>query len=529
MAQALIINDLLIPVEKDTPAEYLKAAAGALKLPEADIEVVKTLFKSLITTDKRQFFYELSLVVRAPDSFDAKGGFSPYTERPFPIAKKAPCAQRPIVIGFGPAGMFAALELIECGQTPLIFERGKPIEQRHKDIRRFLKERTLDPESNIQFGEGGAGLYSDGKLFSSRNNSIFATKALDTFVRFGAPPEIRFMHKPHIGTDMLCKIVANIRDYIISHGGEIMYSSKMTDIIVQDKVATGVVINGCDQYQSSCIFLALGNSPRDTYEMLHTKGIVLEAKPISVGVRIEHPAKTIDRMKYGNKYQNYPGLGAANYFFNYVNKFTRRAAYTFCMCPGGEVVNASSEKEMLVINGMSYAARDSIYSNSAIVVGVNTTDYKSNHPLAGIEFQRDIERKAFRAGGGTWKAPAQNLTDFLRRKPSASIRPGSFKMGTHPAILDSIFPGFVNETLRQAFSFWKAEQPLFVSEEAILMAAETRTSSPVRIKRKKTFQSVNVAHLYPIGEGSGYSGGINSAAIDAIRAVEAVMGNLVEG
>lgn len=525
MARDLILPDLRIPVEKDTPAQYRKAAARVLELSEVEIEVVKILFKSLITATRSHFFYEVSLVVRVPDTYENKDGYQPYIERPFPVAKKAPAVQRPMIIGFGPAGMFAALELIECGQAPLIFERGKPIEQRHRDIRRFIRERILDTESNIQFGEGGAGLYSDGKLFSSKNNSIYATKTLDTFVRFGAPAEIRYLHKPHIGTDMLCKIVANIRDYIISHGGEIRYESKMTDITIQDKAATGVVINGSTRYPSSCIFLALGNSARDTFEMLHAKGVVLESKPISVGVRIEHPAKTIDRMQYGNKYDGYPGLGAANYYFNYVNKFTRRAAYTFCMCPGGEVVNASSEKDMLVINGMSYAARNSAFSNSAIVVGCTPKDYKSNHPLAGVEFQRAIEAKAFLASNKTWKAPAQNLTDFLRRKPSAKLCPNSFKMGVHPAILDSIFPGFVNETLRQAFSAWKSEHPLFIYDEALLMAAETRTSAPVRIKRKKTFQSVNIANLYPIGEGSGYSGGINSAAIDAIRAVESVMGN----
>jgi uncharacterized FAD-dependent dehydrogenase len=523
MPHQFIVDGLLVAVENDTPAAYLSAAAAKLSLSENTIEVVKTLFKKLITTDKQQFLYELSLVVKTSDDCVAHDGFPPYIEPTLPFLPAAQTTQRPIIIGFGPAGIFAALTLIECGQSPLIFERGMSIDHRHIDIRRFLKQRTLTTESNIQFGEGGAGLYSDGKLFSSRNNSFYAIKALDTFVRFGAPPAIRYTHKPHLGTDMLCTIVADMRDYILSHGGEIRYNAKMTDIIIEDNIARGVVINGCEQHESNRIFLALGNSPRDTYEMMHKKGVVLEAKPIAVGVRIEHPADIINRMIYGSKYHNFPALGAANYFCNYVDKYTRRAAYSFCMCPGGEVVNASSEQGMLVTNGMSYAARGSIYSNSAIVVGCGVDDYKSAHPLAGIEFQREIERRAFASGGKNWKAPAQNLIDFLRKKSSTVLPDNSFKMGLQPGRIDTILPLFVVDTLRRAFNFWRVEFPHFVSDKAILIAAETRTSSPVRIKRKKSFQSVNIANLYPIGEGSGYSGGINSAAIDAIRAVEAVV------
>ena len=519
----LIVDGLLIPVEKDEPGEYKKAVCRRLAVPDPEISIVKILFKSLITSDKEQFYYEVSLVVRVPAAYENKDNFVVYEERPFPTPKKALPGPRPVIIGFGPAGMFAALSLVEHGQMPLIFERGKKLEERHVDVKRFINDRILATESNIQFGEGGAGLYSDGKLFSRPNNSAYANKVLDTFIRFGAPPAIRYTFKPHIGTDVLCTITSNIRNHIIAQGGEIRYNSKLTDLIVSKGSCSGVVINGSEEYLTSDIYMAIGNSARDTFEMLHEKGIVLEPKPVSIGVRIEHPAETINLMRYGAKYRGYPGLGAASYSFSFTNRKTKRHTYTFCMCPGGEIVNASSEEGMLALNGMSYSARNSEFSNSAIVVTLETADYKSRHPLSGVAFQRNVERKAFLAGDAHWETPAQNLLDFLRGKTSVRLNRNSCKMGTHSVAMDTIFPAFICETFREAFANWKAEYPLFVSGEAILMGAETRTSSPVRIKRRKNFESVNMKNLYPIGEGSGYSGGINSAAVDAIRAVEMTM------
>ena len=519
----LIVDGLLIPAEKDTEEEYKKAAALKLKLATDNFSIVSILHKSLITSDIQQFYYELSLVISVPAQYENMDKFTVYEEKRLPAPRIAPAGLRPVIIGFGPTGMFAALSVIKRGQLPLIFERGKNLEDRHIDVQRFISRKILNPASNIQYGEGGAGLFSDGKIFSRANNSPYANKVLDTFIRFGAPPAIKYMYKPHIGTDVLCKIVANIRSYIIAHGGEIRFNSKMTDVIIDKDSCKGVVINNSDQYITDSIFMAIGNSARDTFEMLDKKGIVLEPKPVSIGVRIEHPADTINLMRYGEKYRNFPNLGAACYSFTYTNRLKKRGAYTFCMCPGGEVVNASSEDGMLALNGMSYSARNSAFSNSAIVVTCNTEDYKSGHPLSGIAFQRKIEKKAFLAGGSNWKVPAQNLMDFLRKKTSKSINKTSYKMGTQSASMDTIFPVFICETLREAFNIWKKEYPLYVSAEATLMGAETRTSSPVRIKRKKNFSSVNMLNLYPIGEGSGYSGGINSAAIDAIRAVEAVM------
>jgi hypothetical protein len=419
--------------------------------------------------------------------------------------------------------MFAALELLEYGLKPLIFERGKKLEERHADVQRFISGRTLTLESNIQFGEGGAGAYSDGKLFSRLKNSAYAGKVLDTFIRFGAPPETGYVSKPHLGTDVLRKIVRNIRNYILERGGEIYYGSQMTDIIVSEGNISGVVINGSAERLCSSVYLAIGNSARDTFELLRQKGVSLEPKPISVGVRIEHPAETINLIRYGEKYRDFTGIGAATYSFNFTDRKTGRGAYTFCMCPGGEVVNASSEEGGLALNGMSYSARDSAFSNSAIAVTCAPADYGPCHPLAGVAFQREMEQKAFRAGGGNWKTPAQNLRDFLSGTPSAVLNGNSCKMGTQSADLNAIFPAFIGETLRSAFREWEAECPLFVGEDAILMGPETRTSSPVRITRGKNFESVTIRNLYPFGEGSGYSGGITSSASDAIKAVEASM------
>ena len=440
MALDLTISGLLIPVEKDGAEEYLAAAALRLKIPETDIETVRILAKTPAFADRRQFYYEISLVARVPADYLNKDEFPLYAERPAAPRKQAVAGRRPVIIGFGPAGMFAALELLEYGLKPRIFERGKKLEERDLDVRRFISGRTLSPESNIQFGEGGAGAYSDGKLFSRSNNSAYASKVLDTFIKFGAPPETGYVSKPHLGTDILRKITANIRMYILERGGEIHYGSKMTDIIISGGEVSGVVINGSAQYDCSGVYLAIGNSARDTFEMLDKKGVSLEPKPVSVGVRVEHPAGTVNLIRYGDKYKDFPGIGAATYSFNYTNRKTGRGAYTFCMCPGGEVVNASSEEGLLALNGMSYSARDSEFSNSAITVTCRTADYASDGPLAGVEFQKDIERKAFRAGGGNWKSPAQNLRDFLSGTPSRSLNVNSCKMGTHSADMSGIFP-----------------------------------------------------------------------------------------
>jgi len=516
----LIINNLQIPIEKDGIDEYVNAASQKLKIGKGNISIAKMLSKSLDVSNKEQFYYKISIVVSINDSFGNKQNFPVYTEQIKANRKTTNIKDRPIIVGFGPSGMFAALEFIDYGSQPIIFERGQKIEKRSVDVEKFIKEREINTESNIQFGEGGAGSYSDGKLFSRRNNnSSYVNRVLKTFVKFGAPEEIEYISKPHLGTDVLCTIVRNIRSHILERGGEIYYGSKMTDILISAGKASGIIINDEKEYFSSSIFIALGHSARDTVEMMHKKGVAIEQRPISVGVRIDHPVKTINLMRHGNKYKNFDGLGAATYSLNYTNRKIRRGVYTFCMCPGGEVINASSDQGMMVVNGMSHSHRSSAFSNAALVVTCHADDYKSTSPLAGIEFQKDIERKAFNAGG-RWEVPAQNLMDFLGERCSVVLNENSYKMGAVSADMKDIFPTFVIEALLAAFDKWKEEVPLFVSNHAILLGAETRTSSPVRIKRDKNFVSVNIKNLYPIGEGSGYTGGITSSAVDAIKAVE---------
>ena len=523
----LILNDILIPIEKDGMDEYLKAAAKELNVDAGSIAIIKILSKALDIENKEQFYFKISIVVSVSEPLEKARKFSEYIDKKVTKRKATMCKDRPLIIGFGPAGMFAALELIEYGIQPIIFERGKKIEDRSIDVQRFIKKREINTESNIQFGEGGAGSYSDGKLFSRRNNnSSYINRVLRIFVKFGAPREIEYISKPHLGTDVLCKIVRNIRRHIIDKGGEIHYSAKMTGIIVSEGSASGIQINGEKEYLSSTIYLASGHSAHDTYEMLHSHKIALEQKPISVGVRIEHPVEIINLMRYGHKYKDHKGIGAATYSLNYTNRKIRRGVYTFCMCPGGEVVNASSAHGMMAVNGMSYSHRSSPFSNAALAVSCHTDDYPSASPLAGIAFQKKIEQNAFKAGGGEWKAPAQSLMNFLNETNSAGLPDTSFKMGVTAADMREVVPVFVVNELEAAFMKWKEDVPLFVSDQAILIGAETRTSSPVRIKRNKRYESENVRNLYPIGEGSGYTGGITSSAADAIKAVEKVVLNL---
>jgi len=516
----LIVKDLLIPVEKDSVFEYLRVAAQKIDAGVEQLTLVKILHKGLNTKDKEQFYYEISIVVAVLPPFVNKTDFPEYVEK-IPI-KKIPkiSEERPLVIGFGPAGMFAALELLEYGYKPVVFERGKIIEERSGDIISFIKDKIMNPESNIQFGEGGAGSYSDGKLFARVKNSVYIEKVLNTLIRFGAPAEICYEGRPHLGTDVLCRIVKNIRNYIIENGGEVIFNSKMTDLLISDGAVRGVVINAKKEYLSKSVYLAIGHSARDTFLLLNEKKVKLEQKPIAVGLRVEHPVEIINQMTYGEKYKNLSSLGAARYSFNYSEEKTKRRLNTFCMCPGGEVVNASSEEGFLVINGMSYSKRASAYSNTAFIITCLPEDYPSTAPLAGMEFQKEIEKKAYNSGTPGFQVPAQNLLDFLAGKTSGTLNKNSCKIGVKSVALKEILPDFVAETLLAGFKQWEKEYPLFVSKHGILMAPETRTSCAVRICRNGDFESENIKNLYPIGEGAGYTGGITSSAADGIKAVE---------
>jgi uncharacterized FAD-dependent dehydrogenase len=431
---------------------------------------------------------------------------------------------RPIIVGFGPAGMFAALELIERGYKPIIFERGEKIEDRDASVAQFINHKLLNPQSNVQFGEGGAGAYSDGKLFSRMHKNIpQIQKVLDTFVRFGAPKKTANTFKPHLGTDVIRVIVKNIREYILENGGEIHFGSQMTDLVIKDGSISGIVVNGRTEYPATIVFLAIGHSARDTFSMLKRNNVHLEQKPILVGLRIDHPVEIIDLIRYEDKYDELIKNGPAPYSLNFTDKKTKRQVVTFCMCPGGEIVNASSEEGHLVTNGMSYAARNGAYSNSAIVVSCKTEDYQSIDPLAGIEFQKKIEHQAYLAGGENGDFPAQNLLDFMEGTLSSEIGPTSFKTGIKSVNLKTLFPEYIWQHLIAAFTEWQKGYPLFISRLGVLVAPETRTTCPVTIKRDSAFCSVNVKGLIPIGEGSGYSGGISSSAADAIKAVETIV------
>ncbi len=390
----LIVNNIRIPIEQDTPAYRLDAVSKKLKLTGGDVSITTILSRNFDLKDKEQFYYIFSFVVAVPGGYVNRQNFAVYTEPEAEVRRSCSGEERPVIVGFGPAGMFAALELIDHGVRPLIFERGKKLEERSLDVERFINERKLNPESNIQFGEGGAGSYSDGKLFSRRhNNTSTVNRVLQRFVQFGAPKEIEYISKPHLGTDVLCEIVRNIRFHVLKHGGDIHYGAKMTDILIRGQRAVGIVINGEQEFLASDIYLALGHSARDTLSLLNRRGVALEQRQIAVGVRIEHPVDTINLMRYGKKYVSYPGLGAATYSLNHTNRSIRRGVYTFCMCPGGEVVNASSEEGLLVLNGMSYSDRASSFSNGALVVSCHRADYGAADTLAGISFQRELEKR----------------------------------------------------------------------------------------------------------------------------------------
>lgn len=524
----LIIKSIKIKIEEDTEENYLKLASEKLGLDLEMVQLHSILSKALDVRDQQNFYYKLILVVDVPDSYKNHHNHELY-QAPLVANKQTNkiSDMKPVVVGFGPAGMFAAIELIHRGYEPIIFERGKSVDERSVDVQSFIANGKLNSESNIQFGEGGAGTYSDGKLFSRRNNNVsYVSRVLDTLIEFGAPPEISYIAKPHLGTDVLCKIVRNIREFIIENGGEIHFNSKLTDILIENKSIAGVQINDEREYDATHLFLAIGHSARETYRILADHRVALEQRRVSIGVRIEHAASTIDLFRYGQKYQNYVGLGAATYSVNYTNKKKKTGAYTFCMCPGGQIVNASSEEGHHVVNGMSYSHRSSPYSNAALVVPCETFLFGDfDDPLAGIEFQRGIEKKAFLSGGSDWKAPAQNLYDFLEKhSTNISLPETSYSMGLEPADMREILPEHVVTQLVDAFKQWQTEYPLFVAEEAVLVGAETRTSSPVRILRDDNYQSVNTKGLYPIGEGAGYTGGITSSAADGVRVIDSVLG-----
>ena len=449
----------------------------------------------------------------------------PAPEMTFRFAALAPQTpfSRPIVVGCGPCGLFAALVLAQSGFRPLVLERGKSVRERTKDTFGFWRTRKLNPESNVQFGEGGAGTFSDGKLHTQiKDPKHYGRKVLTEFVSAGAPSEILYASKPHIGTFRLVKVIENMRKTIEALGGEFRFESRVDDLIIENGKICGLLLADGTHIESEHVILAIGHSARDTFQKLYDLGVTIAPKPFSIGFRIEHPQSLIDRCRLGAHAGN-PLLGAADYKLVHHCK-NGRSVYSFCMCPGGTVVAAASELGRLVTNGMSQYSRNERNANAAIVVGITPDDFPG-HPLAGMVLQQKLEEQAFELGGSNYDAPCQLVGDFLAKKPSTqlgSVIP-SYQPGVKPCDLGNALPEYAIEAIREALPAFDRWIPEFTTHDAILTGIETRTSSPIRISRNPDdLQSVNVKGLYPAGEGAGYAGGILSSAVDGIQAAEAL-------
>jgi uncharacterized protein len=455
---------------------------------------------------------------------------APTSDTTYRYVAKAPATleSRPIVIGNGPCGMFAGLLLAQMGFQPLIFERGKSVRDRSVDTFGFWSKRKFNPESNAQFGEGGAGTFSDGKLYSRiKDPNHHGRKVLTELVKAGADPEILYINKPHIGTYRLVKIVENLRNTIQSLGGEVRFQCRVETIEIEQGKVRGVILANGEYIRSEQVILAVGHSARDTFEMLHRQGVYIEPKPFSIGFRVEHPQGLIDRCRLGVQ-AGHPLLGAADYKLVH-HCANGRTVYSFCMCPGGQVVAATSEVGRVVTNGMSQYERSGKNANSGIVVGITPEDYPGS-PLAGIDFQRRLEEWAFELGGSTYEAPGQLVGDFLAQKPSTqlgTVKP-SYRPGVHLCDLSLSLPDYAIAAIREAIPAFDKQIEGFAMHDAVLTGVETRTSSPICIKRGDDYQSLNTKGLYPAGEGAGYAGGILSAGVDGIKVAEAVARRMVE-
>ncbi|MNR78968.1 hypothetical protein D3C72_96700 [compost metagenome] len=524
-------------LEVKLPIDHVEAALPAailakLEIPPEDLltfSIYKRSYDSRRKSDPR-WVYIVDVQTRQDARLLKRLRKDPHiTETPdmsYRMVAQAPAglSTRPIVIGAGPCGIFAALMLARMGFRPIILERGKNVRDRTKDTFGFWRlGQDLNPESNAQFGEGGAGTFSDGKLYSQvRDPQHHGRKVLQEFVEAGASPEILYVNRPHIGTYRLVSIVQKMRATIESLGGEFRFESRVTDLAIADGQVRGVTLADGTHLESDHVVLAIGHSARDTFQMLYDRGVYVEAKPFSIGFRVEHPQDVIDQARYGPHAGNRM-LGAADYKLVHHCE-NGRSVYSFCMCPGGLVVAAASEPNRLVTNGMSQYARDEQNANAAIVVGITPEDFPSDHPLAGIELQRRLEEKAFTLGGGKYIAPVQRLGDFLAGRPSTeigSVKP-SYRPGVKPGDLSEALPEYAIAAIREAMPAFDRQIHGFAMEDALFTGVETRTSSPVRIKRGDDYQSLNTVGLYPAGEGAGYAGGILSSGIDGIKVAEAV-------
>ena len=520
-------------------AEIKAAILKKLNIPEADLTSF-TIFKRGVDARKRNAILLAYIIdcdikneakILAKFAKDQHVKPSPDTSYHFVANAPAKLKNRPVIVGFGPAGIFAALILAQSGFKPIVLERGKQVRERTKDTWALWRGGKLNPESNVQYGEGGAGTFSDGKLYSQiKDPKFYGRKVIAEFIKAGAPPEIAYVSHPHIGTFRLVGVVETMRETIKSLGGEIRFESKVEKIKTENGAVQGVMLASGELIKTNHLILAVGHSARDTFEMIHKQGIFIEAKPFSIGFRIEHPQSLIDHARYGNNAQH-PVLGAADYKLVH-HASNGRSVYSFCMCPGGTVVAAASEPNCVVTNGMSQYSRNERNANAGIVVGITPEVDFPDGPLAGMALQRKIERQAYTLGGNNYAAPGQLVGDFLANKPSTTfgaVTP-SYTPGVTLTNLDSALPEFAISAMREAIPAFAKQIKDFDYADAVLTGVETRTSSPIRIKRDdETLQSINTKGLYPCGEGAGYAGGILSAGVDGIRVAEAVALHLVNG
>ncbi len=517
----LRVNNIKMPIDASVD-EVFESAAKLIKLNNNKIASQKVIKRSVdARRGEVQFVY--SVLIETNEHISLKNpNISEVKEEKFILQKgNKKLSHRPVIVGFGPCGMFCALTLAREGFCPIVIERGKNVDERTCAVNDFWHGGALDENSNVQFGEGGAGTFSDGKL-TTRIGDKFCDSVLEDFVKFGAPDDILYNAMPHIGTDILKSVVKNIREEIISLGGKICFNTTLSDITVKNGKITSLELSNGETLPCEVLVLAIGHSARDTYEMLFKKGIEMIQKPFSVGFRIEHLREQIDRAMYG-KYAGHPALGAATYKLSY--REGDIGCYSFCMCPGGSVVLASSEEGTVVVNGMSERARDNTNSNSAICVNVSGKDFKNMSPLAGVEFQRELEKKAFELGGKNYNAPVQLLGDYMDGKASkkfGKVLP-SVLPASNFADLNNLFSSEFNAFMKKGLKSFERKIKGFTDRDAVLAGVETRTSAPLRIVRDELGESVNAKGLMPAGEGAGYAGGIMSASVDGIKTAHKII------